>query len=77
MRDTPNAQSRMPYSRAMRIKLVLTLLITVTATARQRGVFLDDINKSADACTNFFDYANGAGCEAGDEMVRKTRCEVW
>ncbi|HKR65031.1 MAG TPA: M13 family metallopeptidase [Thermoanaerobaculia bacterium] len=26
----------------------------------QRGVFLDDINRNADACTAFFDYANGA-----------------
>jgi len=26
----------------------------------ERGVFAEDIDKSVDACTNFFDYANGA-----------------
>jgi putative endopeptidase len=46
----------------MRIALLaLSLLLTVTLSAQtQRGVFVDDIDKSADACTNFFDYANGA-----------------
>ncbi|HEX8154441.1 MAG TPA: M13 family metallopeptidase, partial [Thermoanaerobaculia bacterium] len=28
--------------------------------AQQHGVFLEDIDKTANACTNFFDYANGA-----------------
>ncbi len=44
------------------------LLVCVSAAAQpaasqageQRGVFAGDIDKSVDACTNFFDYANGA-----------------
>jgi putative endopeptidase len=40
--------------------LVLSLLAAVTLSGQQRGVFLEDIDKTADACTNFFDYANGA-----------------
>src|SRR5215212_595208 len=41
---------------------ILSLLFTtLTLTAQtQRGIFAQDIDKSADACTNFFDYANGA-----------------
>ncbi len=45
---------------------IATLLVTLLATAAlvaqnapQRGVFVDDLNRNADACTNFFDYANG------------------
>jgi endothelin-converting enzyme/putative endopeptidase len=43
-------------------KLVLIVLIGATATlaAQERGVFVEDIDKKVDACTNFFDYANGA-----------------
>src|SRR5882672_10179976 len=47
------------------------LLVCLTAAAQpavppasqpneQRGVFVGDIDKSVDACTNFFDYSNGA-----------------
>src|SRR5215212_8877106 len=41
---------------------ILSLLFTtLTLTAQtQRGIFAQDIDKSADACTSFFDYANGA-----------------
>jgi len=31
-----------------------------TAFAAQHGVDLNDVNKSGAACTDFFDYANGA-----------------
>src|SRR3954447_8661763 len=41
-------------------KLVVILFLAVAATAQQRGVYVEDIDKSANACTNFFDYANGA-----------------
>jgi putative endopeptidase len=44
----------------MRIALALTLLVASTLTAQQRGPFMEDIDRTADACTNFFDYANGA-----------------
>jgi endothelin-converting enzyme/putative endopeptidase len=46
----------------MRIRLLLTLLATVTLAAQtpQRGVFVEDIDRNANACTNFFNYANGA-----------------
>jgi hypothetical protein len=37
--------------------LLLTAALTQTA---ERGVFVDDIDRKADACTSFFDYANGA-----------------
>jgi endothelin-converting enzyme/putative endopeptidase len=43
-------------------KLLIALLATVSVVAQtpQRGVFLEDIDRTKDACTNFFDYANGA-----------------
>ncbi|HEU4888268.1 MAG TPA: M13 family metallopeptidase, partial [Thermoanaerobaculia bacterium] len=47
----------------MRIAPLASLLLSATLLAQapaQRGVFLDDIDRSADACTDFFDYANGA-----------------
>lgn len=48
----------------MRITLLSTLLLLALTTAAQpaaeKGVFVGDIDKSVDACTNFFDYANGA-----------------
>jgi endothelin-converting enzyme/putative endopeptidase len=44
----------------MRNILLLTLLAAGTLSAQTRGVFLQDIDKTADACTNFFQYANGA-----------------
>ena len=61
----------------MRTKhLLLSLLLTVTAGAQQTGVFVGDIDKSTDACTNFFDYANGAWRKANPipaNMVRWSR----
>ncbi|MGZ4779555.1 MAG: M13 family metallopeptidase [Thermoanaerobaculia bacterium] len=46
------------------MKLITVVLFAATLSAQtpppQRGVFIEDINKNADACTNFFDYANGA-----------------
>jgi putative endopeptidase len=47
----------------MRIAPLASLLLATTLVAQtptQRGVFIDDIDRNADACTNFFDYANGA-----------------
>jgi endothelin-converting enzyme/putative endopeptidase len=46
----------------MKVTIVLAaLLATASLTAQeQRGVYAGDIDKNADACTNFFDYANGA-----------------
>ncbi len=48
----------------MRIaRVVVTLLATASLFAQdapQRGVFVEDIDKKIDACTNFYDYANGA-----------------
>ena len=39
---------------------VLCLATSLAAqTAPEHGVFVDDIDKNADACTNFYDYANG------------------
>lgn len=42
------------------VRFVLVILCALPLAAQQRSVFLEDIDKSADACTNFFDYANGA-----------------
>lgn len=47
----------------MRIVPLASLFLSITLVAQtpqQRGVFLEDIDRNADACTNFFDYANGA-----------------
>ncbi|HEX2122097.1 MAG TPA: M13 family metallopeptidase N-terminal domain-containing protein, partial [Thermoanaerobaculia bacterium] len=45
----------------MRIATFLALLLAaVTALAQERGVFVEDIDRNVNACTNFFDYANGA-----------------
>jgi putative endopeptidase len=45
----------------MRLTLILSLVLTTfAATGQERGVFLEDIDRNVDACTNFFDYANGA-----------------
>ncbi|MEO8033951.1 MAG: M13 family metallopeptidase [Acidobacteriota bacterium] len=53
----------------MRKTTLALLLVAVTLSAQtpppqnmpaERGVFLEDVDKTADACTNFFDYANGA-----------------
>ncbi len=43
----------------------MALLLLATTLAAQtpqpeHGVYVDDIDKKVDACTNFFDYANGA-----------------
>ena len=40
--------------------LLLSATLLAQTPASQRGVFNDDIDRSADACSNFFDYANGA-----------------
>lgn len=56
--------------------VLLSLLLTVTLSGQQTGVFVSDIDKSADACTNFFDYANGAWRKANpipDNMQRWSR----
>jgi endothelin-converting enzyme/putative endopeptidase len=48
----------------MRIKPIVALLFATALSAGDqpptRGVFIEDIDKNVDACTNFFDYANGA-----------------
>jgi putative endopeptidase len=43
-------------------KLVLAAILFATALSaqEQRGVYLDDIDKTVNACENFYDYANGA-----------------
>ncbi|MDY7231795.1 M13 family metallopeptidase [Hyalangium rubrum] len=43
---------------------------------KQRGVFIEDINRKADPCNDFFDYANGAwrtNNPIPDSMVRWSR----
>ncbi len=51
------------YTRAMRMSTIVVVLLAATLSAQtappERGVFVEDIDKKADACTNFFDYANG------------------
>src|SRR5206468_12539599 len=49
---------------AMRMSSLAVLLLAATTLSAQtppeRGVFVSDLDTKADACTNFFDYANGA-----------------
>src|SRR4051794_32320489 len=40
--------------------LSLLLLATTLSAQTEHDVFMQDIDTHADACTNFFDYANGA-----------------
>jgi len=40
--------------------LLFTATLFAQSPAAQRGVFVDDIDRNADACTNFYDHANGA-----------------
>jgi endothelin-converting enzyme/putative endopeptidase len=47
----------------MRLRSLAVLLFAATLSAQttpEHGVFVGDIDTKADACTNFFDYANGA-----------------
>jgi endothelin-converting enzyme/putative endopeptidase len=48
----------------MRKTAVATLLFAAALSAQtppaEHGVFLEDIDRKVDACTNFFEYANGA-----------------
>jgi putative endopeptidase len=38
----------------------LLLAATLSAQPAQHGVFVEDVDKKADACSDFFDYSNGA-----------------
>ena len=40
--------------------LLLGATLSAQNATTERGVYLGDIDKNANACTNFFDYANGA-----------------
>ncbi|HET9300155.1 MAG TPA: hypothetical protein VFO11_09420, partial [Candidatus Polarisedimenticolaceae bacterium] len=42
----------------------LVLCIPALAADAPRGIQAGDINRSVDACTDFFEYANGAWREA-------------
>jgi endothelin-converting enzyme/putative endopeptidase len=57
----------------MRIAALCTLLLTLTTFAQERGVFVEDIDRNANACTNFFDYANGAWRKANPIPASQTR----
>jgi putative endopeptidase len=57
----------------MRLTALLSLLLTFAAVAQERGVFLEDIDRNANACTNFFDYANGAWRAANPVPPSQTR----
>src|SRR5687768_10041020 len=60
-RSVRSPMSGADYSSPMRIAVFFALLLAaLTAVAQERGVFVEDIDKNANACTNFFDYANGA-----------------
>jgi len=54
-------------------KILIVTFLAVAATAQQRGVYLEDIDKSVNACTNFFDYANGAWRKANPIPASMTR----
>ena len=43
----------------MRKIALIAIVLTLSAAAQERGVYLEDIDRNADACANFYDYANG------------------
>ena len=47
-----------PVSRS-RLPLVLLFAVGTASAGSLHGIMPDDINRSANACTDFFDYANG------------------
>jgi putative endopeptidase len=55
------------------VPALLSLVVCVSLTAQQRGVFVEDIDKTVNACTNFFDYANGAWRKANPIPNNMTR----
>jgi len=57
----------------MRLRAFLSLVLALPLAAQERGVFLEDINRNVDACTNFFDYANGAWRAANPIPASMTR----
>ena len=57
----------------MRKTVFLATFLASAAVAQERGVFLEDIDRNADACTNFFDYANGAWRTANPIPSSQTR----
>ncbi len=57
----------------MRKLALCTLLLTFAAVAEERGVFMEDIDRTANACTNFFDYANGAWRKANPIPASQSR----
>ncbi|HKO58528.1 MAG TPA: M13 family metallopeptidase [Thermoanaerobaculia bacterium] len=44
--------------------LLFAAAVLSAQTPAERGVYVEDIDKKVDACTNFFDYANGAWRQA-------------
>ena len=44
----------------MRNIALFAILLTLSASAQERGIYPEDIDRNVDACTNFYDYANGA-----------------
>src|SRR5438876_8368748 len=62
----------------MRITTALTLLAFSASLAAQtptalHGVFVEDIDKNANACSDFYDYANGAWRAANPIPASMTR----
>ena len=56
----PNPSRILPAMRLASLLLSLLLTATLSAQVFEIGVFTKDIDGRADACTNFYDYANGA-----------------
>src|SRR5687767_6358233 len=70
----PGADYSCVYFRPMRILTLLAcMLAAATALAQERGVFVEDIDRNANACTNFFNYANGAWRNANPIPAAMTR----
>src|SRR5262245_20110550 len=74
---TPSLKGMMDM-RTLRIVLVLALVSApaVASTEEVRGVYVGDMDKSADPCSNFYDYANGtwrASNPIPDSMTRWSR----
>ena len=49
----------MRISRVMMVAAVLSATLAQAQSGQLRGVEVADINRAADACSDFYDYANG------------------
>jgi len=62
-----------PIMLTMRIQVLALLLMALPMSAQQQGVFSADIDRSANPCDDFYQYANGAWRAANPIPASMTR----